>query len=510
MIRHAVIAVFAALLLLALPGGARAADNDPGFAFYEKQAKEVLKTAGAKVWEAAQDAERQGFHQFAIEQAQRALEFDPEQADAREYLKYEKKAGKWVQNEADFKAMPQDNVRPSNRNGVAEPEESMQKRIEKWREESLKKADKFVAARYAELGDICAAKGFKDQAQKGYEAAMRLDKENEKARKGLGYIKFGKTWMTKKQDDARKAASKSEVVKEDQPSQWENELEAKFNKVESLHFRIESTFPVDELQGHCLAAESAYAYYLADFGKDPGEDVFERGRMTFVIVGTEDQWNKLVDGHGGPDKEFTRQLTGLGMTDMAKAIRGGRPDKAVDKGGGKKEVTYGSTLEGRRDQLVHGVVHTLNNRVWKLGGKAWLDEGLTYYYTVKVLETCSTHCVALKKGDYANGNKDEGGLKQWDEPGNWKPLLKEMVRKKDDTPLRAVAMQPLTKLDFRDTVKAWGVASWLMDLDRDKFTSVLDQMLDPAVKQDSVIQGAYGKGYEELDEDWHRFALKSY
>ena len=123
---------------------------------------------------------------------------------------------------------------------------------------------------------------------------------------------------------------------------------------------------------------------------------------------------------------------------------------------------------------------------------------------------CLTHCLAIKRGDYANSNKDEGGMKEWDEPGNWKPLLKEMVRKKNDTALRGIAMQPLTKLDFRDTVKAWGVASWLMDLDRDKFTKVLDQMLDPAVKQDVVIQGEYGKGYEELDEDWHKYALKSY
>jgi hypothetical protein len=49
-----------------------------------------------------------------------------------------------------------------------------------------------------------------------------------------------------------------------------------------------------------------------------------------------------------------------------------------------------------------------------------------------------------------------------------------------------------------------------MDLDRDKFTSILDQMLDPAVKQENVIQGTYGKGYEDLDEEWHRHALKCY
>jgi tetratricopeptide (TPR) repeat protein len=510
MIRRIALAAVAALLFFALPGGARAAENDPGFAFYEKQAAEVLKTAGSKVWECAKDAKQSGFFAFAIEQAERALGFDPEQADARDFLKYEKKNGKWVQNMEEYNAPG--NPHENQMAGGTHPEsqESFDKRVKKWEEESLAKTNKFVAGRYAELGDICAAKGYKDQAQKGYEAAMRLDKENEKARKGLGYIKIGKTWMTKKQDEARKAAAKSEVVKEPGTSVWEDNLGGKFNKVESLHFRVESTFPVDELQGHCLAAESAYAYYLADFGKDPGEDVFDRAKMTIVIVGTEDQWNKAVDVYGGPEKEFSRQLSGLGVTEMNHIIRGGKADKSVDKGGGKKEIQYGSSIESRRDQLVHGVVHTLNHRVWKLSDKAWLDEGLAYYYTIKVLETCLTHCLAIKRGDYANSNKDEGGMKEWDEPGNWKPLLKDMVRKKNDTPLRGIAMQPLTKLDFRDTVKAWGVATWLMDLDRDKFTSVLDQMLDPAVKQENVIQGSYGKGYEDIDEDWHRFALKSY
>lgn len=509
MIRRALFAAVAVVFLVA-SGGARAADNDPGFDFYEKQAKEVLKTAGSKVWDCAKDAKTSGFFAFAIEQAERAIGFDPDQADARDFLKYEKKAGKWVQNMEDYNApnFLKENVRAGGDH--PESQESFDKRVKKWEEESLAKTNKFVAARYAELGDICSAKGYKDQAQKGYEAAMRLDKENEKARKGLGYIKFGKTWMTKKQDDARKAASKAEVLKEAETTVWEDLFGTKLTKVASLHFRIESTFPAEELSGHCLAAESAYAYYLADFSKDPGEDVFDRGQMTFVICGTEEQWNKCVDTYGGADKEFTRQLGGMAVSDMIRVIRGGKGDVKVDKGGGKTQTTLGSTLESRRDMLVHLTVHTLNNRVWKLGGKAWLDEGLAYYYSLKVLESCTTHCVALKKGDYANGNKDEGGLKEWDDPGAWKPLLKDMVKKKNDTALRAVAMQPLTKLDFRDTVKAWGVASWLMDFDRDKFTSILEQMLDPAVKQENVIQGAYGKGYEEIDEDWHRFALKSY
>jgi tetratricopeptide (TPR) repeat protein len=504
MIRKLVFLLLAAAMLVAAPGAARA-ENDPGFAFYEKTAKDILRAAGNKIWGAADDARKNGLYQFAAEQAERALEFDPDQKDARDWLGFVKKGDKWVPDAEKTAKVLRQNTKPQNRS-----DESQAQLQKKWEDESLKAADKYCAKLYADLGDACAAKGYPQQAAKGYDSSLRLDKDNAVARKGLGYTKFGKVWMTKKQDDARKAAAKSVVVTEKEPTVWEDLFKTKLNKVESAHLRIESPFPVEELQEHCKAAETAYSYYLADFGRDPGEDVFGGRRSIVIIMGTDEQWNAFIDRFGGPDKDFTRQLSGCGIDELTRGLRGGKPDVTVDKGGGNKETTFGSSAESRRDQLVHGLVHQLNHFVWKLESRAWLDEGLTYYYTLKVLESCLTHCVAQKKGDYASGSKDEGGLKKWDDPFNWKPMLKGLVQKKDDLPLRTLMMVPLTKLDFQATVKGWGVASWLMDLDRDKFTSVLDQMLDPAVKQENVFQGTYGMGLEELDQAWQAYAKKSY
>jgi hypothetical protein len=488
MIRKLVLLVLALAAFASAPAALSASDDSAGLAFYEKEAKDILKAAAEKVWSAADDARKQGFMQFVEEQAERTLEFDPDNKEAREYLKYVKKDGKWVQDEEAFKKMQHQNV-----HNQAESQEGFDKRLKKWQEGSLANANKYVAAKYAELGDACAAKGYADQAQKGYEAAMRLDKENEKARKGLGYTKFGKVWLTKKQDEARKAASKSDVVKEDGQTVYEELFGCKLNKIESAHYRFESPYAVDELKQYCTAAETMYAYYLADFGKDPGEDVWEGHKALFVVLQTEDQWNKTIDRFAS-DKEFTRQLGGCNLGVNAEAIR----------------TNQGSTMEARRDMIVHNSCHFMNHAVWRLSEHAWLDEGLAYYYTMKVLESCSTHCVAEKKGDYANGHVDEGGLKKWDSSDAWKPLLKALVMKKDDTPLRTISMIPLTKLQFTDTVKAWSVASWLMDLDRDKFTSVLDQMLDRSVKQENVFQGSYGKGWEAIDDDWHAYVKKAY
>lgn len=487
MIRKLVLFFCAAAALVAAPGAVRA-ETDVGFAFYEKTAVTVLKSAGAKIWGAADDARKCGLFQFAAEQAERALEFDPNLEDARKYLGFVKKGDKWVADPEATEKVARQNVRPQNRSDAAQAQ--LQK---KWEDESLKAADRFCAKLYADLGDVCAAKGYADQALKGYESALRLDKDNASARKGLGYTKFGKTWITKKQDDARKAAAKAEVIKDTESTVFEDLFEKKLNKVESMHFRFESPYDVPELKMYAEAAETAYAYYLADFEHDPTEDVLEGHRMLFVVMQDDAQWNKFVDRFAGNDKEFTRKLAGC----------------HVGNGMGVRSQ-QGSTMESRRDMIVHQAVHRLGDRMWRIGDRAWLNEGLAYYYTLKVLESCLTHCVAQKKGDYANGHKDEGGMKDWGDPANWKPLMKTSVQKKDDTALRTVIMVPLTKLDFQDTVKSWSVITYLMDLDRSKFIQMLDQMLDPAVKQENVIQGVWGKGLEDLDEDWHAHVKKTY
>jgi hypothetical protein len=455
---------------------------------YEKLAKDILKAAGAKIWGAGDDARKNGLYQFAAEQAERALEFDPDEKDARDYLGFVKKGDKWVADPDKSSKVLRQNVQPQNRS--AESQKALEK---KWEETSLQAADKFCAKLYADLGDACNAKGYPQQAQKGYEASLRLDKDNPVARRGLGYTKFGKVWLTKKQDEARKAASKAEVVKDTESTVFEDLFEKKLNKVESAHFRFESSYDVGELKTYAEAAETAYAYYLADFERDPGDDVLEGHRMLFVVMTDDAQWNKFVDRFGGPDKEFTRKLAGC-------HVGGGMGVRSGD----------GSTLESRRDMIVHQCVHRLGDVVWRSGERAWINEGLAYYYTLKVLESCLTHCVAQKKGDYANGHKDEGGMKDWGDPANWKPLTKANVQKKDDTALRTVITVPLTKLSFHDTVKSWSVITYLMDLDRSKFMQMLDALKDPSVKQDQVIQNVWGKGLEDIDEEWHAWVKKCY
>jgi hypothetical protein len=151
----------------------------------------------------------------------------------------------------------------------------------------------------------------------------------------------------------------------------------------------------------------------------------------------------------------------------------------------------------------------LNRYVWSIRGRhAWVDEGLAYYYTLKVLESTSTYCVALKKGSYEKPG-DEGGIKKWDDAANWKSKIKDLVKAKNDVPLRTLIYQPITTLEFQATVKSWCILTWFMDKDRDKWMSTMEQLKD-ASKSEDVLQAVWEKGLEELDDDWHKWVIKTY
>jgi hypothetical protein len=240
------------------------------------------------------------------------------------------------------------------------------------------------------------------------------------------------------------------------------------------------------------AAETAYAYYLADMGVDPTADIFgSRALMVWMQDG--DQWNKWVDAYGGADKEFTRTMGGTGDGILTHGSR----------------IQANSTEVMRIDGILHQATHMINRKLWKDGNRAWLDEGLAYYYSIKVQETCLHHCVAKKDGNYAKPGK-EGGIKDWNDPANWKPLVKEFVVARNDTPLRTVVNKPLTQLDFSATIKAWSVITWLMDTDRTKFLEYFDQMKTNGKNQEAIMQGLWGKGLEELDEEWQAYVKRNY
>ena len=481
------------LAVLALAWFSSPAASDDGLAalqYFEQREVAALKDCGNKLWEAAEGARRQGFHQLAAETADRIVaDYDPEHKAAREFLGWSKKGKEWVHDPA---------AAPSRQNtkSAKESDASFQARVRKWRE-SLGKAEAFVAAKYAQIGTECAAKGWPEQAKKGFERALSLDRENAEARKGLGFEKFGSIWVTKAKAAALKLAAEGKTV--DGASRLDQATGTTLSKIATPHFRIEDDGAKESLPDAARALETLYAYYLADVGRDPAEDVFGGRVAEMCVVSTKPRWDAWVDAISNvKDKTWAKESnTSRDLTNLVSGTMRVETAEHVDT----------------RDPLLHHAAHFLNHVIWRCEWNAWVSEGLAYYYTVKVQETTRTHCVAKQGGGYAEGPVI-GGNKDWAVSEMWKPYLKQLVAKKDDKELRAIMGTPLATLDLSQSVKSWGVVSYLMEREREKFLAFLAGVRDRRdtknVTPEEVFEKVFARTIESVDKEWRAFAVRGY
>ena len=485
-------AAFLALLLVGAAPHARAED-DPAVAFFDARVAAMSKTCIDKLWDAASGAKSQNFFQYANETAELILlDWDPDHAGARGMLGYVRTA-----KDKDWFIDPKANVSKQNTKNTKEAQASYDAREKKWKELRAK-VDVFIASKYAGVGTECAAKGFAEQAQKAAERALALDPQCAEARKLLGYEKLGTAWVTKEKAEAVKRAAEGKPV--EGASDLDTLLGVTLSKIATPHFRVEDDGPKDALPAAAKALETMYAYFLADAGRDPAEDVFGGKVVEMCVVSKKDLWDKWVDARSGEKKNqqwLKESNTYRNLAELRTGTLRVETAESVDT----------------RDPLLHHAAHILGYTVWRSTRHAWLDEGLAYYYTVKVQETTRTHCVAKDEGGYAKG-PPIGGEKNWTVSERWKPFLKDLVVKKGDAELRKLLNTKLEVLDLPSSVKAWGVVGWLMDKQHDKFLEFLKALRARAnpdkEPQEAILEKVFGTSIEAMDAEWRAYAARAY
>jgi tetratricopeptide (TPR) repeat protein len=450
-------------------------EKKPSEEYAEKERK-FLAAIGARYVGVAKWSYKNKLFQFAIMDYETVLKYDPSNKDARKYLGHVRSRGKWV-------------VDPSKK-----PTEEQNKRPEGWtdrdmeklyeeREKLIEQVRVYAGKKYADLGLWCRKKGLELQARKAFDVALKNDKNCEKARKALGHVNIDGVWLTPKQAKAREEAREGKWV--EGGSIWEQALGLKLNKAESAHFRIETVLPGAELKRFIKECETTYAYFLRDFGDDPLKEVWPGRKARLLVLGNEAQWHAFVDRFVHNQKEFTRALSG---TTNRQGLTG---------------VTYNKdSIDLIVDSLVHRSAHFLVTHYLHLE-QPWIQEGFAYYYTVKVLNSTRTHCVAWDP--YSNARNDQ----DWGDSQNWKDLLKEAVRNKDDFDLRMLMGLKITGMKQPQAVKAWGVITWFFDHHREAFMKWLKDVA-AGKSQDQAFQDHFGQRPEDLDQQWRDYILENW
>jgi len=462
--------------------------EDAGLAFFEAGYKKMKRGVAKKLWGVAADARKSQFYQFAFETADYVLELDPDHKDARDYLCYDKKKSGWVRDEDKESKLQKQNMK-----NTKESQKSFDKRVERWREKRAK-ADTFLADKYAQLGNQCAEKGFAEQAKKCFERALLVDRENEAAHKGAGHVKVGELWMAQKKLDAIKEAAEGKWIKADA---YQKGVGVKLNAIESPHFRLYDDGDKAVLAEHIKALEVLYVYFLADVGIDPTTDVLDGKKIDLVVVSQQASWARWVDEFSNSaDKEWTKESNTSRSYYLLR--------------GGVKRVETAEVVD-TRDPLLHHAAHFLGQLVWKSRRHAWLDEGLAYYYTVRIQGTTRTSCLDKTITGYGNNQEIVGGDKDWTQSERWRDYLRSIVKAKADTELRKILNTPLATLRLPDSIKAWAVVTWLMEKKREKFIAFLKLQRDEKdLDQDAALKQLLGKEIEDIDEDWRAYAKRAF
>ena len=482
-----VLCALAANVLLGAAPAAVAEDADPAVAFYDKGREGLGARAADALWKAAESARKLGLHGFAAEAAESALTFDPAHKKARKHLGFVKKRGGWELDPDEAAKVLRDNEQPDRMSAPAFAE-----RKRKWRDEELGAAHAAIGRLLAALGDDCAAKGFDVEARRAREEALRLDPDCAKARAALGYARVGEAWLTAAQKAAREAASRPERFEE--RSHLDDVLGATLTKVRSANVRAESVFGAERTESLVSALETTYTYYLTDAGRDPNEKVLA-GPVKACFLADEAQWTKWLEDQAPARAAFFRGLHYYRSS--AAMLLAVREQPAVGSG-------VSALME---DNAVHAMTHLLNDVVWKLHRHAWLDEGLTYYYTLKVRGSTESWCVEpdhSRYGTQAGADSEEKATE-----AIWRHHMKELVRAGDDMDLRMLTARPLNELKLSETIKGWCVATWLMETDRDGALRLLAS-LGAAASGAAALEAHFGKSVEDVDTDWRAWVLRTF
>ena len=455
--------------------------DDASARFYETRLGRTQKAAAARLWDAAEKARRDSLFRFAREEAARVIELDPDHAAARTFLGYVRRPDGWEMDLGASAKLPTENKATGNLHLTV---------VESgWKSNVAAKAVLDVAGLYARLGDECAAKGYRTEAELAYGRALDYEPDNEAAHRGLGHARFAPgLWIDQERVAAFEAARAVDPITE--ASRWDEICGVTFTKARSGHFRVESPFPAAAVAKYLESCERVYAAYIAELGIDRTTKVLPQAPV-FCVLADDVQWNRWIDRvpHGNPG--FFRALACHWARDRwACAVRSPQDFTDVQ----------------RRDRLAHQSAHMLNLAAWEMPDGMWLDEALAHRYAVLVQGTTSVYCLAPRKEDYGRAG---GNVVEWTDQARWKELLTEQAIARDDVALRLIVNKSAYELPIAASIKAWSVVEFLIRRDRTAFIALVRGSKGD---QDRVaaLETRFGKDVETLDDLWRKWVIETY
>ncbi len=364
-----------------------------------------------------------------------------------------------------------------------------------------------------------------------YRRILRLDEDNEEARRGLGYVRLGGKWITRAEARRRRKELEAARAKEEAARKAEEERRRRLARAENdVSLQVEMNRAKDRADEKKLSsvlgttmhvATSKRISIAAAFDKEGILALLELGERALTAVckdlGLNPAYSPGRAGYRGvyhhyyvlpSDRravlKYIKDTFGGISESFFKYLMRSRTSGLSSSAGSPYAVAVLVHGLNRKDPLLHNLGHCLAGSLSGTGAiPPWLQEGFGMYMSIRFLGNTGTTCTTTTK--YA---ADMEIAKKRD-AATWPLLAKEQVRKGFYPRFVTLCVKKLNRLNARDLARSWAICKFLMEKYPKKFRSFMSYAGTKLEIQVKALDAALGMTPDQLDRAVNDYVLKS-
>jgi len=402
--------------------------------------------------------------------------------------------------------------------------------------------DRKDALALLDLADWCKENRLSRESRKCLREVVKLEPDNETARRSLGFQRVDGEWKTKKEIDAaakkEKAAARaaarnsssagksgrsgsrtsgadpmdavgdvsSDVKDLLAPISENEELDLAtrteledffgqdFSVASSTHFSMRCQMPLADVHKNLALAERLFVTCNKLFGREPKAALWQSPFTMFHVkqkgtyIDLIDWVDKNIKGLDAETKKFFKEGGGgMQISDIPLTARE------------ERELPYERAMS-------HWIGDTYMRWASGFGAPSWLSEGFGAY--VAIMEfganqlTCSTNTKYANRVEVADKNSD----------GAYQLICFDIIdgALEEPHPFLELSQKSLNQLDYADLAKAWSVIEFLMKEHQTEFVKFVQTHRMVQGNSEAALRQAFGWTCEELDEKWAEYVRGTY
>ncbi len=372
----------------------------------------------------------------------------------------------------------------------------------------------------------------RSRLRKLYRRILRLDKDNEDARRGLGYVKVGGKWITKAEARRRRKEKEAARAKAEAARRAEEEKLARLKRAEGdVGLQVEMNKDRDEGDAEKLTKVLGTEMHLATSKRISIAAVFDRqGIVTLLELGERaltavckdlglgPSYNPGRAGYRGvyhhyyvtpsdrnPMITYIRNTFGGISEAFYKYLMKSRSGGLSSNAPSPYAVTILHRGLNRKDVLLHNLGHCVAGSLAGTGMiPPWLQEGFGMYMSIRFLGKTGTTCTTITK--YAADME----IAKKHEAGGWPVLAKEQVTKGFYPRFVSLCVEKLNRMDAKDLARSWSVCRFLMEKHPKKFRNFMRYTGTTLKTQVRALKVALGMSPDQLDKAVNDYVLENF